>query len=92
MSQASRQREITRRIAAAAALGRPRNSTASQRLRGEPPLCPEEWTILRVWQTNQLARLCGPWQPIPPFPPRALMAGEHLIEGFPLVDSPQSIG
>ncbi len=78
MSQASRQREILRRIALAAASGRPRNPTASQRLRGEPPLSPEEWDILRAWQADQLAHLCGPWQPI-----RALMAGEHLIEVFP---------
>jgi hypothetical protein len=59
MSQASRERERQRRLAAIAASSRPRNPTGPE-IRGErghikqPPLSNEEWMILRNWQAAQM--------------------------------------
>ncbi len=60
MSASSRAREAQRRQLAYDARYR----------RGFP-----DWESFRAWQTDQLARLCGPWLPFEQRPARALMPG-----------------
>lgn len=79
MSRASRERETLRRIAEAAALGRPRNPLPSD-YRRRPRLTMVERELVWKWQKEQRDNLCGPWQPVfPPIPPRRLMYGERLV-------------